>query len=152
MHINVKNRFGSCKLPIFHDMRERNVIPVFKSPVDATRFERDVLSQGTMRSWRIEDTYPIDVNMNYLSMVSLLETSVCTKDANCTPLDLDDMDTVLSLSVLAHYGFFVVGTFDVTRGEVSINGVLVDANLQSVGEDEHVHMLKRVYEKIYIGN
>jgi hypothetical protein len=67
------------------------------------------------------------------------------------PFDLNDTDTILSLSLKAHIGIFIIGTFNVLANTVSMNGIVVDFALHDRFTDqEHMTMLQDTYESIYL--
>lgn len=152
-HLNVPNRFenNNFVLPVYRNLHERNVLPVFKNKKDAERFERDVLSRSG-GIWTVEYTFPVDERMDHLSVVSTLcsKTNTFLGDSHMTTFDLHDPDTIVSLSVRAHYGFLVVGSFHVVSNVVSLNGIVVTPNLEHVSEQEHLNTLCDLFEESYL--
>ena len=117
-NVHVDNLDRTTPLKMFHrDNTERVVIPVFKSREDATRFQRSAIQTKTcchtFDTWKTAEVYPIDVNMNHLSLTTKVHTVPKYLWDECelyepTPLDLNDIDAILSLSLKAHIGYFVV--------------------------------------------
>jgi hypothetical protein len=154
-HLNVPNRFenNGFVLPVYRNLQERNVLPVFKNKKDAERFERDVLSRSC-GVWTVETTYPVDERMDHMSVMSKLrgKTMVSAENSLMTTFDLHDPDTIVSLSVRAHYGFLVVGSFHTVSNVVSLNGIVVTPNLEHVSEREHLKTLCDLFEESYLKN
>ena len=160
-NVHVDNLDRTTPLKMFHrDNTERVVIPVFKSREDATRFQRSAIQMKTcchtFDTWKTAEVYPIDVNMSHLSLTAKMHTVPKYLWDECelyepTPLDLNDIDAILSLSLKAHIGYFVVGTFNILENTLSINGVVVDSNLHHEFTDqEHMALLQTTYERIYL--
>lgn len=155
LQFNVPNHLGPSRLKAFqkvdHVEEHRSLVPVFKSPGDAERFRKEVIYLSAVFQWEVNDTFPIDDGMNHLSITSDLFHLPELHSPDCVPLDLNDVDTVLSLCLRAHYGFFVVGSFNVVSNVLTVNGVVVDPSLDHHFNDiEHLNVLKHTYESIYL--
>jgi len=148
-NLHVNNLDRSTPLKMFRrDNTERTVIPVFKCREDAMRFKST--NTSCYAPWKIEAVYPIDVNMSHLSLSSKIH-HIPNELYDVAPFDLNDTDTILSLSLKAHIGFFIIGTFNVLANTVSMNGIVVDFALHDRFTDqEHMTMLQATYESIYL--
>jgi len=154
-NVHVDNLDRSTSLKMFRrDNSERTVIPVFKCREDATRFQQStVQSCYAFDTWKTEEVYPIDVNMSHLALTSKIHhiPKYLCELYDVAPFDLNDADTILSLSLKAHIGFFVIGTFNVLANTVSMNGIVVDLTLYDHFTDqEHMTLLRATYESIYL--
>ena len=164
LQFNVPNHLGSSRLKAFQknqDDEHRSLVPIFKSPRDADRFRKEVIYLNTVFRWEVNDTFPIEENMNHLSITAdilhLPEPqrggARIARQPECVSLDLGDVDTVLSLCLRANYGFFVVGSFNVVSTLLTINGVVVDPLLDyHFNDTEHINVLKQSYENLYLKN
>lgn len=142
------------------ERHERSLIPVFKNEVDARRFDRCAVRSTThcyaLDQWKTNDTYPMEPHMSHLSVSASIRGIPRYLWNECelydiVPFDLHDMDLVLSLSLKANVGFFVVGTFHVLGNRLSMNGVVVDPSLQDHFSDhEHLTLMQTTYEDLYL--
>lgn len=160
-NVHVNNLDRTTPLRMFHrDNTERAVIPVFKCREDAIRFQRSAIQSNkccyTFDKWKTAEVYPIDIHMSHLSITSKITPIPKYLWNECglyeiTPLDLNDTDFIVSLSLKAHIGFFVVGTFNVLENTISMNGVVVDSDLHDqLTDQEHMTLLQTTYENIYL--
>ena len=154
LQFNVPNHLGPSRLKAFqknHVDEHRSIVPVFKSPRDADRFRREAIYLNAVFRWKVNDTFPIDENMNHLSITSELFHLPESHSPERVSLDLNDADTVLSLCLRANYGFFVIGSFHVVSNVLTVNGVVVDPSLDyHFNDSEHLNVLKKTYEDIYL--
>lgn len=153
LQFNVPNHLGQSRLKAFQNTQHRSIVPVFKSPGDAERFRKEAIYLSAVFRWEVNDTFPIDEGMNHLSITSEVFHLPEPHSPDCVPLDLNDVDTVLSLCLRANYGFFVVGSFHVVSNVLTVNGVVVDPILDyHFNDKEHLNVLKHTYESIYLKN
>ena len=154
LQFNVPNHSGPSRLKAFqknHVEEHRSLLPVFKSPGDASRFRKEVIYLSAMFRWEVNDTFPIDEGMNHLSITADLFHLPEPHSADCVPLDLNDMDTILSLCLCANFGFFVIGSYHVVSNVLTVSGVVVDPSLENhFNDNEHLNVLKHTYERIYL--
>lgn len=148
-------------LHLFHkENSERTVIPVFKSESDANRFKHCALQSISycyvFDKWETNEVYPMDINMSHLSITSNIKPVPKYLWNECelydiVPFNLNDMDLILSLSLTANIGYFVVGGFHVVGNQVSMNGVVVDPALHNhFNDNEHMALMQQTYEHIYL--
>jgi len=153
LNVHVEKLDRLTPLKTFHrDNNERTVMPVFKCQEDAMRFRRRTSECCyALNLWKTDEVYPIDHNMSHLSLTSKIKFSpnYPCELYDIAPFDLHDVDAILSLSLKAHIGFFMVGTFNILGNTISMNGIVVDLEHRCT-DQEHIILLQNTYENIYL--
>lgn len=127
---------------VSHEDIARTVLPIFKTRRDAEKFHKH-RGYGPCE-WRVKDTFPMDVNMDRLSLVRAPPKSIHPPlFPDTTSLDLEDKDLILSLS--AHgYGFFIIDEQSV----LNIQGVVV-VPITDLSPIERSDLLRATYERSF---
>lgn len=147
----------SVPSPLFESFETRPVLPIFPSESECVRFRNQVMRKYVPHTseWNMygsfSDTRTLPDLCSAVYVENVLRDEVPQSvafDSKPVPFDFSNEDIILSMALQSQMGFFVVDSFDITNGILSMHGVITESSYENVSSDEHLEYMHGVLNQL----